>query len=715
MLPKSKSGALSPPTTSPPPAKQPFVDRVAGWSVRHRVLALAGWFALVAAALLGSALVPGEDASATDPGESGVAQEVLRAQDAYEPALENVLVQPANGTDLPARAVEDLADSLRARADLVADVRSPLDGGDPALLSGASALVTFRVAGAEESVRANFEAATALIAEVGERHPEALLAQAGDLSLSTVVDEKLKEDMSRSQHFSLPLTLAILFVVFGALVAAAIPLLLAASVVATGFGLLAVLDNWVAVNSATSVMIMLVGMAVGVDYALFYLRRVREERAAGHDLDTALATATRTSGRVVIVSGLTVMLCLTGLLLTGLDNFRGLTLGTVLVVGLALLGSVTVLPAALALLGDRVNLGRLPWIGRRRTGAEESRVWAAIARTVVRRPLWWGSAAALVLVVMALPALGMRLQSPAQVESLPSSVPTIEAALRMQEAFPGAPTPARIVVWGPRAMSAETTAAVGDLASRLGVPVSTADVGDAIVVRVPMPGSGSDDASNAALEHLRATDLPATLGEVDGIEFAVAGRTAFAHDFAARVAERTWLVFAFVLVLAFALLVAAFRSLAIPVVSILLNLLSIGAAYGMLTWVFQDGNLASVLGFEPYGGVVDWLPLFMFVLLFGLSMDYHIFILSRIRERLSAGVSVREAVVGGVAGSAGVVSSAAAIMIAVFTVFVALSAIEYKMLGVGMAVAILIDATLVRGVLLPAAMALAGKPSARPS
>jgi RND superfamily putative drug exporter len=229
-----------------------------------------------------------------------------------------------------------------------------------------------------------------------------------------------------------------------------------------------------------------------------------------------------------------------------------------------------------------------------------------------------------------------------------------------------------------------------------------------LVARVPLAGSGTDALSNHALGTLRDTALPATLGKVEGIDYAVAGRTAFAHDFADKLSSRTPIVFAFVLLLAFLLLAVAFRSLVVPVVSIALNLLSIGAAYGALTWVFQDGHLSGALDFTPYGGVVGWLPLFMFVLLFGLSMDYHIFILSRIRERWSGGADAREAIVGGIAGSAGVVTSAAVIMTAVFTIFVTLSAIEYKMLGVGMAVAILIDATIVRGVLLPAVMSLLG-------
>jgi RND superfamily putative drug exporter len=415
------------------------------------------------------------------------------------------------------------------------------------------------------------------------------------------------------------------------------------------------------------------------------------------------------------------MLCLTGLLFTGLDNFRGLTVGTVLVVGLAMVGSVTVLPALLALLGRRVDTGRIPWLGRRRTTATQSRAWSAMAHAVVRRPLLWGGAATLTLVIVALPAIGMRLQDPAVTNSLPRSVPAVDAAVRMQQAFPGAPTPARVVIWDKQSSggggvdSPAVRTAIDDLRGKIAAsggalaePISVVKVDRVLVVRIPLAGSGTDTTSNRALQTLREQALPATLGRVEGIDYAVAGRTAIAYDFAGRLTSRTPVVFAFVLILAFILLVVAFRSLAIPLVSIALNLLSIGAAYGMLTWVFQDGHLASVLGFASYGGVVGWLPLFMFVMLFGLSMDYHIFILSRIRERWTAGAGPRDAIVGGIGSSAGVVTSAAVIMTAVFTVFITLTAIEYKMLGVGMAVAILIDATIVRGVLLPAAMALLG-------
>jgi putative drug exporter of the RND superfamily len=694
--------------TSPDdPPGRPLIERAAGWSVRHRTAAIAGWFALVVLAVLAGAFIPGDGARSTDPGESGLAQQVLRQQQALPPTVENVLVQVDDGA-LLRPAVDDLVASLRRVAD---DVRSPFepDGGRLVSADGRSALVSFRFAGVPGEVRLRYDAAVRTVGDVAARHPRALLAQAGDRSLAVAVDQGIQDDFARSEAVSLPLTVVILLVVFGSLIAAGIPLLLAATTVAGTFGLLRVVGHWVPINSATSSMVLLIGVAVSIDYSLFYLRRFREERAAGRDTVEALRITARTSGHAVVVSGLTVMLCLVGLLLTGLDNFRGLTIGAVLVVGLAMTGSVTVLPALLAVLGRRVDSGRLPWLGRRRTTATRSRLWSAVARAVVRRPVLWGGTAMLALVVVALPAFGMRLQDASVTDSLPRGVPTVDAAARMQELFPGSASPARVVVWSTDGDAVDGTAvqdALDDLDRRVTTPVTVVEVDRVLVVRVPLSGSGTDAASIRALQGLRDDVLPATLGTVDGIGYAVAGRTAVAHDFTSVVTDRTPFVFAFVLALACVLLVIAFRSLAVAIASIVLNLLSIGAAYGVLTWVFQDGHLSSVLAFTPYGGVVGWLPLFMFVLLFGLSMDYHIFILSRIRERGTAPGDPGDAIVDGIATSSGVVTSAAVIMTAVFSVFITLSAIEYKMLGVGMTVAVVIDATIVRGVLLPAALAL---------
>jgi RND superfamily putative drug exporter len=705
-----------------------FIERIAGWSMRHRALAIGGWLALVAVAVLATSLVSGPSAVTADPGESGAVKSVLNAQKNYEPVLENVLVQPLGSetgkfTEEPEllKATDDLVAELNKTPGVVSGLRTPTNPGKEQQISadGRSGLVTFFVAGPNEQMAIHFDVVAQAVKDVAARHPKVRVVQAGDVSLSRAVDNAIKKDFASAEKTSLPITLVILFVVFGALVAASIPLLLAATTVAATFGLIGVLSQWVAVNSAVTSMLLLIGVAVSIDYSLFYLRREREERAAGRSVEEALRTASRTSGHVVVVSGLTVILCVSGLLFSGLDVFRGLTMGTALVVGLSMIASVTVLPALLATLGHRVDKGRIPWLGKRRTTVLESQAWLKMARAVVKRPMIWGGAAVLTLLVMALPMADMRLQDAAVVNSLPRSAPTVDAAIRMQESFPGAPTPARIAVWGVegnRSDTPEVLAAVdklhGEIASsggQLAGPVSTVQVDDVLVVRVPLAGTGTDEVSNDALKTLREVALPQTLGKVDGIDFAVAGRTAFAHDFAEQLSGRTGIVIGFVLVLAFGLLLVVFRSLAIPFVSIVLNLLSMGAAYGVLTWVFQDGNLSSLLGFTPYGGVAGWLPLFMFVVLFGLSMDYHIFILSRIRERWLAGASPKEAVVGGIAASAGVVTSAAVIMTAVFTVFITLSAIENKMMGVGMAVAILIDATIVRGVLLPAAVAMLGR------
>ena len=295
-------------------------------------------------------------------------------------------------------------------------------------------------------------------------------------------------------------------------------------------------------------------------------------------------------------------------------------------------------------------------------------------------------------------------------------IPVIDAAARVQEAFPGVTMPAHVVLWsdlGPVDTPA-VRRAIGELTAGTPKPTVVVPVDEALVVRIPLGGTGNDEAADRTLTALRETLLPRTIGRLDGVHFAVAGRTAEAHDFTAQVLARAPYVFGFILLLAFVLLLVVFRSVAVPAVSILLNLLSVGAAYGVLTLVFQDGFLAPLLGFTPYGGVLGWLPMFLFVLLFGLSTDYHVFILSRIRERRRAGGDAREAIVEGTARSSGVVTSAALIMTGVFSIFLSLAAIEYKMLGLGMAFAILLDATLVRGVLLPAALALFGDRLWRP-
>jgi RND superfamily putative drug exporter len=516
-----------------------------------------------------------------------------------------------------------------------------------------------------------------------------------------------------------PISLVLLLLVFGALIAAGIPLLLAGTAVIAAISLLSIPSRWLPIDSTTSSVVLLVGMAVGIDYSLFYLRRVREERATGQSTTQALHTAAATSGRAIAVSGLTVMISLAGLFLTGIDVFSGVAIGTIIVVGVAVLGSLTFLPALLSMLGTATDRGRIPFLGRRRAAARPSRVWGAVVRAVVRRPLALGGLAVVALLALASPVLALHLED-AGIHEFPASVPVVRTVLAIQQAFPGGPEPAQVVVTGDDLSGPAVTGAVAAIRADVATthdairePITTLLYGAAgtdqvMIISVPLAGGGTDTTSNNALATLRTQVLPATLGKVPGVSYAVGGLTAGNHDFDSQLESRTPLVFCFVLGLAFLLLMIAFRSVAIPALSIGLNLLSVGAAYGLMTWIFQDGHLESALGFTAYGGITGWLPLFMFVLLFGLSMDYHVFIISRIRELRLRGASAADAVTGGIAGSAGVVTSAAAIMVAVFSIFATLSMIEFKVFGVAMAAAIAIDATVVRGVLLPAGLALLG-------
>jgi putative drug exporter of the RND superfamily len=363
-----------------------------------------------------------------------------------------------------------------------------------------------------------------------------------------------------------------------------------------------------------------------------------------------------------------------------------------------------------------MDRGRILFLGRRRTAARESRFWGALARAVVRRPLAWGGLAVAALLAIAAPALTLHLEDPG-IHDVTANVPVVRALIDISHAFPGGPTPAEVVVTGSDLGGTQVSRAVAALHAEVAAthgairePITTAMFGhdQVLIVSVPLAGGGTDAVSNHALATLRDQVLPATLGHVPGISYAVAGVTAGNHDFDAQLAKTVPWVFAFVLGLAFLLLWRTFRSAYIPALSIGLNLLSVGAAYGLMVWIFQDGHLHGILGFTPYGGITPWLPMFMFVLLFGLSMDYHVFILSRIRELWQGGAPARNAITGGIASSAGVVTSAAVIMMAVFSIFATLSLIEFKVFGVAMAAAVLIDATVVRGVLLPAGLALLG-------
>jgi len=712
------------PTQAPGPrARSPIVERIAGWSARHRKTAVLGWLLLVAAALMGGHMLPATNVQSYDAGQAGQAEQTLNRLHVTSPPAEQVLIQSRSpgrtfATDPELRqATGQVVAALRGLPRSAAAITSPLGPGGRSLISanGRSALVTFTIPGNSDNEDQTVLPDLNAVAAVQSSHPGLLIQEAGDASGDRAINALVSSDFRKAEETSVPITLILLVVVFGALIAAGIPLLLAGTSVITALSLLAIPGHWLPVGQSTSEVVLLIGMAVGIDYSLFYLRREREERARGASVAEALRTAAATSGRAIVISGLTVMIALAGLFLTGAAIFTGIAFGAIAVVGVAVVGSLTFVPALLSWLGRWADRGRIPFLGRRRTAARPSRVWAALVRAVARRPLLWGGAAVVAMLALAAPALSMRLAYPQN--DVPDNVPIIATYNRIQQAFPQAPSPAQVVVTGTGLGSAPVRSAITALEARASAngpvrePVTVNPVagGRALVVNVTLAGNGTDTASNNALLTLRDRVLPATLGRVSGITYAVTGDTASSYDDTRLIDARTPIVFAAVAAVAFVLLLIAFRSVALPLMSIGLNFLSVGAAYGLITLVFQDGRLQGPLDFTSFGAITPWVPLFMFVFLFGLSMDYHVFILSRIRELRLRGASTKEAVTQGIASSAGVVTSAALIMMAVFSIFAALHLVELKMLGLGLPAAVLIDATVVRGVLVPACMTLLGE------
>jgi len=405
-----------------------------------------------------------------------------------------------------------------------------------------------------------------------------------------------------------------------------------------------------------------------------------------------------------------------GMFLTGDLTFTSMAVGTIIVVAMAVIGSLTVLPAMLSKLGDRVEKGRVPFLGRRRKPARESRVWGAVIDRVMRYPKIAVVLAGGLLLTLSIPALSMHTKQ-SGIDALPKNIAVVQTYKDVQKAFPSDADPQTVVVKAADVTTPAVQQSIRDLQSRAAndqqvVGAITQKVNpDHTVTRldVALPGEPSSQQAQDALAHLRDDLLPATVSKVDGSSVNVTGSAAQTADFNTVMRTKTPLVFLFVLGLAFVLLMATFRSIVIPIKAILLNLLSVAAAYGIVTALFQKGWGEKLFGFESNGGVTNWLPLFLFVILFGLSMDYHVFILSRVRELVKGGMSTDEAVATGIKSTASTVTAAAVVMVAVFAIFATMGLLDMKEMGIGLAVAILIDATIVRGVLLPASMKLLGK------
>jgi uncharacterized membrane protein YdfJ with MMPL/SSD domain len=683
--------------------------RMGRWSAGHWKTATFGWlaFVLVAFGLGGAVGLKNVDPNGNGSGESGRMNQILDAG-FRQPANESVLIQGRSAAAVDA-AVPDVA----SRLSRIAVVRHVHRGA--VSQNGRAALVDFEIRGDRDKAADRIGPVLDAVAAAERAHPGLTIGEFGYAGAQKGVETAYDKDLAKAGVLSLPITLLILVLAFGALVAAGIPLLLALTAVLATFGLIALPSHVLPVAFEAPAMVLLIGLAVGVDYSMFYLKRERQERAAGKSTEAALEAAAATSGRSVLISGLTVMGAMAGMFLTGDQTFASLGFATILVVAVAVLGSLTVLPAVLSRLGDDVDRLRVPFVGRRRGHGDEGRVWGAIVDRVLRRPALSAALAAGVLVALALPALQLSL-APQGAESFPKSLAVMKTYERMQQAFPGSALPANVVVEAPSVRTPAMQQAISQLTRRAlasgrafrPVTVDVNRAGTVANITMPIAGNGTDAASNDAFRMLRDTVVPETVGAIPGAQAGVTGRTAEWKDQAAELRSNLLPVVGFVLLFAFALMLVAFRSIVVAAKAILLNLLSVAAAYGVLVLVFQHGVGKGLLGVSSADGIEVVVPLLLFVILFGLSMDYHVFILSRIRETYDRGATMDEAVSHGIKSTAGVVTSAALVMVFVFAVFGALSMPFFKQFGVGLAAAILIDATIVRGVLLPATMKLLG-------
>jgi len=666
------------------------------WSTRRPVLAIAAWLAFVVLAVFSLALTGSKPLENGAVGESARGYAMMDSHQLGLPAYEYAYLH-SDSLTTGSPAFQDAGRQVAAR------MHETVGGPAHVAVAGDhhADLVTAQMNGPSPGGLA------ASVAAIGAAHP-------GITAMVVDPTSGSGNDLHRAEELSIPVTLLVLLISFGALVAALFPVMLAATAVIAAFGLLGPISQVFPLDDSVKTVMLLIGMAVGVDYALFYVIRSREERLRGASTREALERTSRTSGRSVLIAGTTVAIAMAGMFVVGSDILNGIAAGTIVVVACAVAGSVTVLPALLQLLGPRIDRGRIPFLPQLAT-AGESRFWAGVVTRVMRRPVLAMCLSGGLLVALAIPVLGMHVAKPSSASL--SSASQSELAAQVTGEFPSTSSPAIVVATWPAGETAAMRQAVGRLET-LAAKTETAHPpfllgpgqdGRSVAVGLPLTGFGDNTASRNAVKTLRNVLVPETLGRVPGAQTAVTGDTAQDVDFTNQMTHGIPYVVAFVLALAFVLLLVAFRSIVVPIKAIVLNLMSVGASYGVLVLVFQHHWAQGVLGFRSDGAIISWLPLFLFVILFGLSMDYHVFILSRVREGVDSGMTTDDALRYGISRTAGVVSAAALVMVGVFSLFGTASALDLKEAGVGMAVAVLIDATVVRGVLLPATMKLLGE------
>jgi putative drug exporter of the RND superfamily len=599
--------------------------------------------------------------------------------------------------------VDGLIDDLRA-SEAVVGIRDYYGTRDPSLISEDrhATLLMLNIV-SEEAAGDVIE-----IVEEADESPELSVSVAGNQVLDHDFNLLSERDLQEGElQFGLPAALIVLLLVFGAVVAGLVPLLMAMFSILVALGLVAILSQAFELSIFIVNMLTGMGLALGIDYSLFVISRYREEREGGREPFNAIGAAGATASRAVLFSGFAFVVAMFGMLLVPSSIMRSLAAGAILVGIASVLAALTLLPALLGLLRDRVNRLRIPLVGGRGAG-REGRFWGAIVDAVLRRPALSLAVSTAVLLLLALPALRIEIGT-SGVSTLPDDLAAKKGFVAIQRDFSGISVdPVDVAVAD---ASAETQRQLQGLRSRLSDDPRFGDGQvqrgrDASVLRVPVRGDEVSDEAVAAVRDLRKNIVPE---ELPGAEAYVGGTTSENIDYFDAVTDPAPYVFAFVLGLTFVLLTVAFRSLAVAFTAIVLNLLSVGAAYGLLVLVFQEGVGADLLGFQQVDAIEAWVPLFLFSVLFGLSMDYQVFLLSRIRERYDRTRESRDAVRWGVASTARIITGAALIIVAVFAGFARGDLVMFQQMGFGVAVSLLIDATIIRSVLLPSLMALLGE------
>lgn len=702
---------VSPETLARRIAKRPW-RAVAAWAV------LAVVAAVVMNAFLDGALT--SEGNFVNNPESKRAEELLQERlRGPRQASEMIILRSDSLTaDDPAfrQKVEQIANDLAPLwGTAVAFSTSVYQSGDQSLVSKdrMTVLIPVLMAGSFDQAAENVRLVHEAVKKDGvEDGFEVIIT--GEATLSDEFSKIAEGDLRAGELFGVPVALVILVLVFGGLAAAVVPVVLAGLSIMIALGLTALVGQAFSLSFFVTNMITMIGLAVGIDYSLFLVERYREERRRGLEKADAIARAFATAGRAVLFSGMTVVLALVGMVIVPTTIFRSLGVGAILVVIVAVAAALTLLPAVLSLLGDRVNALRIPVVGRRQTEPESDRgFWVWVARTVMRRPVPNLLLTVGVLIAASLAYFDIRTGA-SGVESLPGGSEARRGFEILEREFSfGLVTPAQIVINGDVGSPAVQVgierlkaAMRGDTA--LGeAKLEVNRAGDLAVLSVPIAGDPNSSASVEKVKQLRNEYIPQSFAGAPA-EVLVTGGAAFNLDFFTLANRFMPIVFAFVLALSFLLLMLVFRSVVVPVKAILMNLLSVGAAYGLLVLVFQKGVAVGLLGFQRAEVIEAWIPLFLFSVLFGLSMDYHVFLLSRIREHYDQTKDNTSAVAFGLRSTGRLITGAALIMVAVFAAFASGRLVMFQQVGFGLAVAVLLDATIVRCVLVPASMKLLG-------